>query len=65
MKKTFYIAPAIEVSTLEAENICQGTIAGAKVGEESIELGGADNTGIAGDSRRANVWGNVEAEEDW
>ena len=65
MKKSFYIAPAIETSTIDDINLCAGTIAGTTVGEETIEQGGADTQGLAGDSRRANVWGDVEAEEDW
>lgn len=67
MKKTFYIAPAIEVSTIEAQNICVGTIVDAQAGNvQDISVNSSETPeGLSGDSRRASVWGDMEAEEDW
>ena len=66
MKKSFYIAPAIETSTIDDIIICAGSITDAKAGTvQDISVSSETPEGLSGDSRRANVWGDMEGEEDW
>ena len=63
MKKTTYLAPAIEIEKIQIQSLLN-SVSGVKGDTEITKADDSEPVPETGDSRRKDIWDDEEEEED-
>lgn len=63
MKKTVYLAPAIEIEMIQIQSLLN-SVSGVKGDAGITKADDSEDVPTTGDSRRKDIWADEEEEED-